>query len=105
MATHGGPITGQSPSVVPVPQLAAPAVPETAPETVPVSSPPPVTTDLRAWPSSQLPVASLWGRVQPGWPVGALFGIAGLLLAPLAGVWLGHRQARAARSASELVSR
>jgi hypothetical protein len=36
--------------------------------------------------------------------MGALFGIAGLLLAPIAGVWLGQRQARAAKAASRLVS-
>jgi hypothetical protein len=36
--------------------------------------------------------------------MGALFGIAGLLLGPIAGVWLGYRQARATKAASQLVS-
>ena len=41
--------------------------------------------------------------LEPRWPAGALFGIAGLLLAPLGGVWLGYRQARASKAASQLV--
>jgi hypothetical protein len=33
-----------------------------------------------------------------------LFGIAGLLLAPVGGMWMGHRQARAAKVASHPIS-
>jgi hypothetical protein len=47
-------------------------------------------------------VITFFGKVESGWPVGVLFGIAGLLLAPIAGVWLGHRQARAAKVTSNL---
>ena len=50
-----------------------------------------------------MPAASYWGTLTPGWPAGALFGIAGLILAPIGGVWLGHRQARAVKGASQLV--
>ena len=53
----------------------------------------------------QSPVTSLWGDAQPGWPAGVIFGIAGLFLAPVGGVLLGRRQAKASRSASALITR
>jgi hypothetical protein len=56
-------------------------------------------------PRPEPPAAVLWATVKPTWPTGAIFGIAGLLLAPIAGMWLGRRQAHAAKSASQLVSR
>jgi hypothetical protein len=72
--------------------------------------PPAVLTPIQApavrvgW-SPETPVASFWGHVETGWPAGVIFGIAGLLLAPIGGIWLGQRQARATRAASQLVSR
>jgi hypothetical protein len=48
-------------------------------------------------------VASLWAAAAPGWPSGLLFGIAGLILAPIAGAWLGYRQARASKAAAQLI--
>jgi hypothetical protein len=83
----------QPPPVVSVPPPARPWL--VAPPLPAVASSP--------WPLVETPLVSLWGDVRPGWPMGALFGIAGLLLAPIAGVWVGHRQARASKSASELV--
>ncbi len=64
---------------------------------------PSLTAESDPWPLFKTPVASFWGTVQPGWAAGVLFGVAGLLLAPIAGVWLGHRQARAVKAASQLV--
>ncbi|OPX06744.1 hypothetical protein [Mycobacterium sp. AT1] len=73
----------------------------------PVAPPQPVTEQAVSVPEprSEPPAAALWAKVKPAWPTGAIFGMAGLLLAPIAGMWLGHRQARAAKSASQLVSR
>jgi hypothetical protein len=64
----------------------------------------PLTMESTPWPLSETPVTSFWGKAQLGWPVSVLFGIVGLLLAPIGGVWLGYRQARAAKSASDLVA-
>lgn len=89
------PAVAQPLLVVPVAPLLEPIGP---------SEPPPAAKSSPWWPLSETPVASLWGDVRPGWPMGALFGIAGLLLAPIGGVWLGHRQARAAKTAAQLVS-
>jgi hypothetical protein len=36
--------------------------------------------------------------------VGAMWGLAGLIVAPLAGIWLGYRQARANKAADQLNS-
>ena len=75
------------------------------PVLAPAVLPAPLTMISVPWPLSETPVTSIWGQAAPGWPAGLLFGIAGLLLAPLGGVWLGHRQARAAKTAAQLVSR
>jgi hypothetical protein len=83
------------------PPVSGPPAPAPAP--LPAPSPAPAIARPVEW-SPETPVTSLWGRVQPNWPAGLIFGIAGLLLAPLGGIWLGHRQARASRTASELVS-
>ncbi|MBJ7336268.1 hypothetical protein [Mycolicibacterium sp.] len=82
--------------------VSAPPVP--SPDVPPPPAPPLPTTDRDPWSLSDTPVTSFWGTIRPGWPAGVLFGLAGLLLAPIAGVWLGHRQARAVKSASQLVS-
>jgi hypothetical protein len=47
----------------------------------------------------------VWAPLRPAFPGGLVFGIAGLLIAPLAGVWLGHRQARAAEAVAQLADR
>ncbi|HYO04642.1 MAG TPA: hypothetical protein VET27_23335 [Mycobacterium sp.] len=100
------------PGDLPARIVGGPAVPQTVtalpapPEGSSVTPPQPLlAVEPAPWPLAGTPVASLWGSVQPGWPAGVLFGIAGLLLAPIAGVWLGHRQARAVKAASQLVSR
>lgn len=68
--------------------------------------PAPLAAEPRPWPLSRPPVTAVWGgHAESSWPAGLLFGIAGLLLAPLGGIWLGQRQARAAKAASHLVSR
>ncbi|GAB7070047.1 hypothetical protein JCM12141A_43360 [Mycolicibacterium hodleri] len=79
--------------------------PPVAPILAPVATPAPVAVRAAPAPPLELPAPPSWATVRPGWPTGTIFGIAGLLLAPIAGVWLGHRQARATKSASQLVSR
>jgi hypothetical protein len=79
---------------------------------IPVASPavpPPVVTPqlpapyrLEVTPAERM-VASLWAAAAPGWPGGLLFGLAGLVLAPIAGAWLGVRQARASKAAAQLI--
>jgi hypothetical protein len=92
-----GPVVEQ-----PVAVVVAPALASSGPARVAVASSVPAI-EGSPWPLSETPVASIWGKVEPGWPAGALFGLAGLLLAPIAGVWVGYRQARASRAASQLV--
>lgn len=74
----------------------------------PPEAPPAVTPQLPpAYRLDEAPaqrmVASLWAAAAPGWPSGLLFGIAGLILAPIAGAWLGYRQARASKAAAQLI--
>ena len=82
-----GPITSQVVVAPPVALLPAPAGPQPAP--------PP---DVATWPQVPGFVAKIWMPVGPGAQSSVLFGIAGLVLLPMAGVWLGYRQASAARS-------
>jgi hypothetical protein len=82
----GGPVEVPAPTVPPLP---APQLP--------------VPTQLDVAPPWQRTVASLWAAAAPSRPGGVVFGVAGLILAPLAGVWLGSRQARATRAAAQLI--
>jgi hypothetical protein len=67
----------------------------------PAQLPPPARLDAaKPW---QLTMASLWAAAAPNRPGGLVFGLTGLVLAPLAGVWLGYRQARATKAASQLI--
>lgn len=85
------------------PMTAGPApVPVVEPTGAAPAAPSPLTMDVSPWPLSETPVTTFWGKVEPSWPVGVLFGIAGLLLAPIGGVWLGHRQARAAKATANV---
>lgn len=58
-------------------------------------------------PSALLDLSALhgWDSARPGQPMISWFGLAGLLLIPLAGAALGYRQARAAKAASTLAIR
>jgi hypothetical protein len=67
---------------------------------VSVQLPPPYRLDVA--PAERV-VASLWAAAAPGRPGGVLFGLAGLILAPIAGAWLGVRQARASKAAAQLI--
>ena len=86
----------------------APTQPAVAPDAAPVEAPPAVAPQappsfrLDETPAQRM-VASLWEAAVPSWPSGLLFGIAGLILAPIAGAWLGYRQAKASRAAAKLV--
>ncbi|KAA0081124.1 hypothetical protein CIW52_21005 [Mycolicibacterium sp. P9-64] len=99
---------GRSPGIlsgrledVPRPTGGTPAVaaPEPAPAVTP-QLPPSYRLDGA---SAERIVAPLWADAVPGWPSGLPFGIAGLILAPIAGAWLGYRQARAGRAAAQLI--
>jgi hypothetical protein len=88
------------------PGRAVPAAPEAA--IAPIVLPPTPPTGLpNVGAESKLPwiVSEAWSPIGPGDNSGALFGLAGLLLIPLAGVWLGYRQAMAARAAASLSER
>jgi hypothetical protein len=76
------------------------AVPAVTPQAVTPQLPPPYRLEVTP---AQHMVASLWSAAAPGWPGGLLFGLAGLILAPIAGAWLGYRQARASRAAAQLI--
>lgn len=80
------------PATVPVTVL-SPVNPSPAPAVVPP------TTMLRES-ASEGPefIDRIWAPLRPAFPGGLVFGIAGLLIGPLAGVWLGYRQARAAEA-------
>ena len=96
-------------------------IPAAVDETAPVVAAPPIVAAPAALPSlwmesvsprlpgqvwvPQSPVTSLRGDAQPDWPAGVIVGIAGLFLAPVGGVLLGRRQAKASRSASALITR
>ncbi|OFJ54671.1 hypothetical protein [Mycolicibacterium grossiae] len=85
-----------SPDVVLAPVVVAD--PPTAPVAPVAVLPPSARTDERSGtPVLAAPPAETGG-------IGALWGLAGLLLAPLAGIGLGYRQARAHRAAAELTS-
>lgn len=88
----------------------APAQVNSAPEAVSPSSPGPevmpLTTMLHEFDSQGLEfIDRIWAPLRPAFPGGLVFGMAGLLVAPLAGVWLGYRQARSAEAADQLVDR
>jgi hypothetical protein len=70
----------------------------------PAVPPPPRTVRELA---SQRPefIDRIWAPLRPAFPGGLVFGIAGLVIAPLAGVWLGYRQARGAEAADQLADR
>ncbi|MGH3641931.1 MAG: hypothetical protein ACRDUX_23215 [Mycobacterium sp.] len=93
------PVVVEVPIVQPAPVV--PALPPGAPP-APAPTPAPAAVARTEW-LPVTPVTVLWGKVQPDWSAGVFFGIAGLLLAPIGGIWLGHRHARASRSATELV--
>jgi hypothetical protein len=81
------------------PAVAGPAM---TPAVVTPQLQPPDRLDV---PPPQRAVAILWAAAAPGQPGGVLFGLVGLILAPIAGAWLGYRQARASRAAANLVPR
>jgi hypothetical protein len=82
---------GAGPTYVPSPAAAPP------PEPVPAPPPPSEPEPMRRT------VDALWAAAEPTRPDGVLWGIAGLVLAPIAGGWLGYRQARASKAAAHLI--
>jgi hypothetical protein len=98
---------GRSPGILTGRPAHAPRRTGTAPNMAPAVTPPaatqlPPTDRLDVAPAERM-VASLWAAAAPGRPGGLLFGLAGLFLAPIAGAWLGYRQARASRAAAQLI--
>ena len=94
-----GTLTGRpdAPSRTGAPDVAAPPV---APPVRQLPAP-----DRLDVPPPQRAVAMLRAAAAPSQPGGVLFGLAGLILAPIAGALLGYRQARASRAAAQLVPR
>jgi hypothetical protein len=84
----------------PGPELESAAVP---PAALP-AAPPPTALREAASPEPEF-VDRIWSPLRPAFPGGLVFGIAALVLGPLAGVWLGYRQARAAGAAAQLADR
>jgi hypothetical protein len=98
---------GRSPGILTGRPERAPRPTGTAPNVAPAVTQPaathlPPTDRLDVAPTERI-VASLWAAAAPGRPGGLLFGLAGLILAPMAGAWLGYRQARASRAAARLI--
>lgn len=87
-----GQVAATAPEVPLAPIVIAPTLPTAIP-------------DVGADPALPWVVSEIWSPVGPGGNSGALFGLAGLILIPLAGVWLGYRQAQAARAAADLATR
>ncbi len=73
-------VPAQPPAVLPVPAPISP-VDQSSEATPPLMTAPPATGGISA----------MWG-------------LAGLILAPLAGIWLGYRQARATKAADQMTS-
>ena len=89
---------GDTANVVnPVPASAPAPPPPPAPES-------PSAALMAVEPESQEFIDRIWAPLRPTFGSGLLFGLAGLVLMPLSGVWLGYRQARAARAAEHLVT-
>jgi hypothetical protein len=98
---------GRSPGILTGRPERAPRRTGTTPNVAPAVTQPaathlPPTDRLDVAPAERM-VASLWAAAAPGQPGGLLFGLAGLFLAPIAGAWLGYRQARASRAAAQLI--
>lgn len=99
---------GRSPGILTGRPERAPRSTGTTPNVAPAVTPPAATLQLPqpyrldVAPAEPM-VASLWAAAPPVRPDGLLFGLAGLILAPIAGAWLGYRQARASRAAAQLI--
>jgi len=98
---------GRSPGILTGRPERAPRPTGTTPNVAPAVTQPaathlPPTDRLDVAPAERM-VASLRTAAAPGRPGGLLFGLAGLILAPIAGAWLGYRQARASRAAAQLI--
>jgi hypothetical protein len=92
------PPTERADAPVPVPVSApAPSAEPPAPAAVPAPQP-----TAEAPTMVQRTIAPL--LTAPSSSLSSLWGLAGLILAPLAGVLLGYRQARASKAAAELKS-
>jgi hypothetical protein len=92
--------------VNPAPAPAPAPVPPAADPWSAASAVLPPTTPVRefALPRPEF-IDHIWAPLRPSFPGGLVFGIAGLVIAPLAGVWLGYRQARGADVADQLADR
>ena len=84
----------QAPALHPVPAAPAPALP-------PPAAPAPQPARVERAPEAPVLTQQLGVAPTPGWS-NPLWGLAGLLLIPVAGAALGYRQARAAHAAERL---
>lgn len=99
---HPAPGPGIPAVTPPQPGVAVPPPPVVVPGPAPLGIPQPAVH-----PSAPVDLSALhaWDTSRPGQPWTSWFGLAGLLLIPLAGAALGYRQARAAKAAAGLVVR
>ncbi|WP_319447021.1 MULTISPECIES: hypothetical protein [unclassified Mycobacterium] len=83
-----------------------PIDPAAAGQWSPAPAVPPPTTAVRELASQRTEfIDRVWAPLHPAFPGGLVFGIAGLVVAPLAGVWIGYRQARGADAADQFADR
>jgi hypothetical protein len=99
------PTIAEEPIPSPVNAASAP-VPPAVDQFSPAPAVPPALTTVRQL-ASQRPefVDRIWAPLHPAFPGGLAFGITGLVIAPLAGMWIGYRQARSAEAADQLADR
>jgi hypothetical protein len=99
------PTIAEEPIPSPVNAASAPAPPAADQFSPAPAAPPALTTVSQS--ASQRPefVDRIWAPLRPAFPGGLAFGITGLVIAPLAGMWIGYRQARSAEAADQLADR
>jgi hypothetical protein len=95
------------PPVVPAPVIPSnvePPAPVVAPAEPPAVTVLPLPAPISPVDQSSQAAPPLMATPPATGGIGAMWGLAGLILAPLAGVWLGYRQARANRAADQLTA-
>jgi hypothetical protein len=100
-----GSIDRVEPPVVPAPTIPSnvePPAPVVTPAQPPSAPPPPAPISPVDQSSEAAPPLMTAPPTTGG--ISAMWGLAGLLLAPLAGIWLGYRQARATKAADQLTT-
>jgi hypothetical protein len=82
------------------PNVAVSSVPTRVSSAPAPPAPPALMALPRPAPAGPKFIERIWSPLRPTFGGGPLFGITGLVIMPLAGMWLGYRQARAAKTAA-----